>query len=58
MIEVLDGFPDNVVAYVCHGRIDESDYTRVVADIVDRLVKEYDAAVARPRFAAAEGVIA
>ena len=32
--------------------------TEPVADIVDRLVKEYDAAVARPRFAAAEGVIA
>ncbi|HWV61532.1 MAG TPA: nitronate monooxygenase, partial [Sphingopyxis sp.] len=27
-----------------------------VADIVDRLVKEYDAAAARPRFAPAEGV--
>lgn len=37
MIEVLDGFPDDVVAYVCHGRIDESDYTRVVADIVEKL---------------------
>ncbi len=32
--------------------------TEPVADIVDRLVTEYDAAVARPRFAAAEGVIA
>jgi nitronate monooxygenase len=32
--------------------------TEPVADIVDRLVKEYDAAVARPRFTAAEGVIA
>jgi nitronate monooxygenase len=27
-----------------------------VAVIVDRLVKEYDTAAARPRFAAAEGV--
>jgi nitronate monooxygenase len=29
-----------------------------VADIIDRLVKEYDAAAARPRFAPAEGAIA
>ena len=29
-----------------------------VATIVDRLVEEYDTAAARPRFAAAEGVIA
>lgn len=37
MLELLPGFPDNVSACACHGRVTESDYAVVLADIEDRL---------------------
>ena len=39
MIEALDGFPNDVVAYVCHGHVSEADYGRVIADIDDKLAR-------------------
>ena len=37
MIRILDGFPDDVVAYSCHGHLTTQDYQEVIADIEERL---------------------
>ena len=37
MIEVLQDFPDDVAAYVCHGRLTKADYELVLVDIEDKL---------------------
>ena len=38
MIEVLKGFPDNVIAFACHGHLTKAEYeTVVIPDIEERL---------------------
>ena len=38
MIEVLEGFPDNVIAVVCHGHVTKADYEMVlIPHIEDKL---------------------
>lgn len=39
VIEILPGFPDDVVAYACHGHLTGTDYEFVLADIEDRLTR-------------------
>ena len=39
MIEILPGFPDDVAAYSCHGRLTKADYADVVGDIEDKLTR-------------------
>ena len=39
MIEILTGFPDDVAAYSCHGRLTKSDYASVMRDIEDKLAR-------------------
>ncbi|OBG41546.1 STAS/SEC14 domain-containing protein [Mycobacterium sp. E3198] len=38
MIELLQGFPDNVAAFACHGHVTKADYeTVLIPDINDKL---------------------
>ena len=38
MIEVLKDFPDNVIAFACHGHVTKADYeTVLIPDIEDKL---------------------
>lgn len=40
MIELLKGFPDNVVAFAYHGRVSRADYDRlVVPEFEDKLAR-------------------
>lgn len=39
MIEILEGFPDNVAAYSCHDRLTKADYALVTRDIEDKLTR-------------------
>lgn len=41
MIETLTGFPDNVVAVRCHGRVTKQDYDRVIVPAVSKALKEH-----------------
>ena len=36
MIEVLQGFPDQVAAYACSGHLTKADYKKILADVEDR----------------------
>ena len=36
MIEVLQGFPDQVGAYACSGHLTKADYKKILADVEDR----------------------
>ncbi len=42
MIEQLKGFPDNVLAVVCHGRITKGDYETVIVPAVLDALKSHD----------------
>ncbi len=42
MIEVLKGFPENVVAFACHGQVTQSDYTTVFNPVVADAFKAHD----------------
>ena len=42
MIELLRGFPDNVVALACHGKVSREDYDKVLVPAVDRALKSND----------------
>ena len=39
MIEILQGFPDDVAAYSCHERLTKADYAAVMSDIEDKLTR-------------------
>jgi len=36
MIEVLQGFPDQVAAYACSGHLTKADYKKILVDVEDR----------------------
>jgi SpoIIAA-like len=42
MIERLTGFPDNVLAFVCHGQVTKHDYETVLIPAVGKALKEHD----------------
>jgi hypothetical protein len=42
MIELLKGFPDNVVAVSCKGRVTKGDYDNVLVPTVDKALKMHD----------------
>lgn len=39
MIEVLQGFPDQVAAYACSGHLTKADYKKILADVEDRYTR-------------------
>jgi hypothetical protein len=40
VIELLEGFPDNVTALVCHGQVTKADYeTVLIPDVHERLTR-------------------
>ncbi|MHA1134678.1 MAG: STAS/SEC14 domain-containing protein [Alphaproteobacteria bacterium] len=42
MIELLKGFPDNVVALACHGHVSREDYDKVLVPAVDKALQSND----------------
>ena len=42
MIEYLTNFPDNVLAFVCKGRVTKTDYDTVLVPAVMRALKTHD----------------
>lgn len=42
MIEVLQGFPGNVVAFACHGHVTRSDYLTVLIPAVEKALRSYE----------------
>lgn len=42
MIEHLKDFPDNVLAFVCHGRVTKDDYVKVLVPAVVEALKGHD----------------
>ncbi len=42
MIEQLMNFPDNVLAFVCHGRVTKGDYDAVLVPAVMNVLKKQD----------------
>ena len=42
MIELLKGFPDNVVAAACQGQITKNDYDTVLVPAVEKALKSHD----------------
>ncbi|MFD0987910.1 SpoIIAA family protein [Methyloligella solikamskensis] len=41
MIEMLEGFPDNIVAVAYRGEISAEDYEKVLVPAVEKCLKEY-----------------
>jgi len=42
MIELLKGFPDNVVAIACHGEVTKKDYDEALIPAVEKALKAHD----------------
>jgi hypothetical protein len=42
MIEALKDFPQNVVAFVCHGHITKDDYATVLVPAAEKALSQYD----------------
>jgi len=42
MIELLKGFPDNVVAIACRGEVTRQDYDTVLIPAVEKALKSHD----------------
>jgi hypothetical protein len=42
MIELLRGFPDNVVAIKCHGEVTRQDYDTVLVPAVEKALTSHD----------------
>ncbi|WP_321342022.1 STAS/SEC14 domain-containing protein [Breoghania sp.] len=42
MIEQLQGFPENIVAFACHGRVSRGDYEEVLIPAVDAAFADHD----------------
>ena len=42
MIEMLTDFPENIVAFRCHGRVTKDDYDTVLIPEVEKRLKQHD----------------
>ena len=42
MIEALQGFPENTLAFACHGHVTRTDYEEVLVPAVEKALKEHD----------------
>jgi hypothetical protein len=42
MIEALKDFPDNVVAFACHGHITKHDYATVLIPAIEKALRQHD----------------
>ena len=42
MIQAMKDFPDNVVAFVCHGHVTKHDYATVLVPAVEKALKQHD----------------
>jgi hypothetical protein len=42
VIEMLTDFPDDVVAFMCHGRVTKDDYDTVLIPEVEKKLKQHD----------------
>ncbi|MEZ5830527.1 MAG: STAS/SEC14 domain-containing protein [Dongiaceae bacterium] len=42
MIEKLEGFPSNVVAFACKGQVTQRDYERVLIPAVEQALKQHE----------------
>ena len=42
MIELLKGFPENIVAVSCEGKVTKSDYDTVLVPTVEKALKTHD----------------
>lgn len=42
MIEILEGFPTNVLAFACHGHVTEHDYHTVLVPAVAKALEDHD----------------
>ena len=42
MIEVLTGFPNNVLAFVCHGHITKRDYESILTPAVEKALEGHE----------------
>jgi hypothetical protein len=42
MIEALEGFPDNVVAFACRGHVSRKDYDDVLVPAVEQALENHD----------------
>ncbi len=42
MIELLKGFPSNVVAIACHGNVSRQDYDDVLIPAVEKALQSHD----------------
>jgi hypothetical protein len=42
MIETLSGFPDNILAFVCHGKVTKADYDTVIIPAAEKALKAHE----------------
>ena len=42
MIETLSGFPDNILAFVCHGQVTKADYDTVIIPATEKALKTHE----------------
>jgi len=42
MIETLQGFPDKILAFACHGHVTRADYDTVLVPKVEQALKTHD----------------
>ncbi len=42
MIEVLEGFPDNVAAFACHGQLTKDDYEKVLEPQIEEKLARHN----------------
>lgn len=42
MIETLDGFPDNVAAFACHGQVTKDEYETVLIPTINERLERHD----------------